>query len=229
MIVYLVTNIINNKQYVGYTTKTLEERKKTHLYKSNSKTSSHYFYLFKKALRKYGVENFKWEIIFQCNSLTECQEKEKYFIKKYNTISPNGYNLTEGGNGGIQSDETKEKISKSVKNYWENNKEKHNWSNLTSEDRAKYAKKAWKHKKASGYKPKKGYTISAEGKLNMSETKNEKNKIKWININTNEVVILSCTKMAEYTGLSVGTFNHIKNARQEKTKCGWMLFKEQGR
>jgi len=93
--------MINNKQYVGYTTKTLEERKKTHIYKSKSNTGSHYFYLFKKALRKYGEENFKWEVIIQCSSLTECQEKEKYYIKKYNTISPYGYNLTEGGNGGI--------------------------------------------------------------------------------------------------------------------------------
>lgn len=60
-----------------------------------------FIYLFKKALRKYGEENFKWEVIIQCSSLTECQEKEKYYIKKYNTISPYGYNLTEGGNGGI--------------------------------------------------------------------------------------------------------------------------------
>jgi len=54
MIVYLITNLINNKKYVGYTQKTLDERIKTHLYKSRSKSNKHYFYLLPIAIRKYG-------------------------------------------------------------------------------------------------------------------------------------------------------------------------------
>ena len=55
----------------------------------------------------------------------------------------------------------------------------------------------------------------------MSETKNNKNKIKWFNIKTNESVELSLTKMSEYTNLSIGTFSHINQGRQKQTKCGW--------
>ena len=57
----------------------------------------------------------------------------------------------------------------------------------------------------------------------MRITKNEKNKLKWINIYTNEIVELSLTKMSEYTGMSISTFNHIKMCRQKVTKNGWML------
>jgi hypothetical protein len=55
----------------------------------------------------------------------------------------------------------------------------------------------------------------------MSETKNELNKVKWLNVSTGEEKYLSPTKMSEYTKLSVGVFNHLKNGRQIKTKCGW--------
>lgn len=53
MIVYKATNNINNKVYIGITTKTLEHRKSIH--KKDSKTKDTYFY---KAIRKYGFENF---------------------------------------------------------------------------------------------------------------------------------------------------------------------------
>ncbi len=226
MIVYIAKNSVNNKCYVGYTTKTLDERIKTHLYKSNNKTNKHYFYLFKEAIRKYGIENFTWVILAHCSSIEECCNLEKHYIKTLNTISPNGYNLTEGGNGGIQSEETRTKISNSVKKYWDNNKENHHWSNITSNERSEWAKKSWEVKKSKGYEPPTGFTRSEESKTKMSETKNDKNKITWFNINTSEIISLSPTKMAEYTGLSISTFSHIKNGRILKTKCGWGLLKQ---
>lgn len=221
MLVYLATNLVNNKKYVGYTTKSLEERKKNHYYKSKSKNNKHYFYLLPLAIRKYGFNNFKWEVLFETDSITEVQEKEKYYIKHIKTISPNGYNLTIGGNGGIQSDETKDKISKSVKEYWLINKEKHHWNKVSSKKRKEWSKKAWETKRKNGYIPKTGFKRSKETNIKQSKTKNELNKRKWVNLITGEEIYLSSKQMSEYTNLSVGVFNHLKNGRQKKTKCGW--------
>jgi group I intron endonuclease len=220
MLIYLSTNKINNKKYVGYTTLALEKRIKTHIYKSRSK--SQYFYLFKNALRKYGPESFSWEILEYCNSIEECCKKEKYYIKTLNTISPNGYNLTEGGNGGVQSYEVKEKISNSLKEYYKKNGH-HNFESLTKENRINRAKKAWDTKKKNGFKARSGYKISTDTCKKMSESKNKKNALPWINVKTKEEQNLSCTEMSRYTGLSVSTFHHIKMGRSTCTKTGWKI------
>lgn len=222
MIVYLATNLINNKKYVGYTTKKLSERIKTHYYKSNSKKNKHYFYLLPIAIRKYGLKNFKWDILYECDNLVKTLEMEIYYIKTLNTISPNGYNLTEGGNGGIQSNETKLKISNSLKNFFKIN----GWKdNVSKEIRSNAAKEAWITRRKNGYIYPTGFTRSSESKLKMSETKNEKNKIKWLNVITNETIELSPTKMSKYCNISVGVFYHLKNGRQKQTKCGWTYCK----
>jgi group I intron endonuclease len=221
MIIYCAKNLVNRKLYIGYTTKKLSERIKQHLNKSKNKKNKHYFYLFQEAIRKYGIENFKWEILCECSSIQECCEMEKFYIKTLNTISPKGYNLTEGGNGGIQSEETKEKISNSLKNYYSNNE--HPISKIPTEKRKEMALKSWESKKKNGYTPLKGYKHTDEDKFKMSNSKNEKNKIKWYNILTNELVELSLTKMSKYTNLSVGTFSHLKQNRQTQTKCGWII------
>ena len=219
MLIYLATNKTNGKKYVGYTTLTLEERVKTHVRKSKSKT--HYFYLFKNALRKYGPESFSWEVLEYCASVEECWDKEKYYIEKINTISPLGYNLTYGGNGGIQCDETKLKISTSLKKYYSENK--HPLLNQTKLERQERVRKAWITKKEKGFKTSKGYTQSAESCKKMSESKNKKNALSWINVKTQEEKMLSCTEMSRYTGLSISTFNHIKMGRATCTKTGWQL------
>ncbi len=116
MIIYLVTNLINQMKYVGQTTRTLKQRKSSHL--SSSKKGSTYY--LHRAIRKYGAENFKWEVIYNATSEEELNEKETYFIKEYNTNSQDGYNLTEGGRGirgWKHSELTKEKIKQcAIKN-----------------------------------------------------------------------------------------------------------------
>jgi group I intron endonuclease len=223
MVVYLVTNLINNKKYIGYTTKTLKERMQGHFHKSKYKNDPHYFYLFSLALKKYSKEVFQWEELCTCKDLKDCQEKEIFYIQKYNTVSPNGYNLTHGGNGGIQSDETKKKISDSLKKYYSENTCA--FKNLSSEKRSEMAKKAWETKLKNGFKMPKGIPKSELAKQKMSNSKNEKNKITWFNIKTNETVELSLTKMAKYCNLSPGTFSHLKQGRLKQTKGGWTYIK----
>lgn len=87
-IIYKATNKINGKSYIGKTIN-FKRRKYEHKHNSNS-----YFY---KAMKKYGLRNFKWEII-DCALFEEILYKmEKYYIKKLKTKFPNGYNLTDGG------------------------------------------------------------------------------------------------------------------------------------
>lgn len=50
------------------------------------------------ALNKYGIDNFVWEIVEDCNNLDELNNKEVYWISHYNTMVPNGYNMNKGGN-----------------------------------------------------------------------------------------------------------------------------------
>lgn len=111
--IYKCTNNVNGKVYIGYTQKSLDKRIIEH--KSNSKKGSHY--LLHKAIQKYGVDAFHWEIIFESkdkNYLLE--EMECYFIKEYNSYFENncGYNMTYGGQGGMtdktHSEETKNKL-----------------------------------------------------------------------------------------------------------------------
>jgi len=117
-LIYICTNKINNKSYIGRTIQLFEERKIQHL--RNYKKNNTYFY---SALRKYGVDNFEWSILFRKKcTISELNNLERFFIGYYGTYN-NGYNLTLGGDGsdGLfwkgrkHSDESKKKMSKAKK------------------------------------------------------------------------------------------------------------------
>lgn len=116
-IVYCATNIISGKKYIGITKQKLSDRKKRHRYVAK-KLKKHPFY---DAWRKYGKENFKWEVLRECDSVEEASLLEEHYIKEINTISPNGYNLLEGKiippnmKGISKSEEHKKKISEANK------------------------------------------------------------------------------------------------------------------
>jgi group I intron endonuclease len=112
MIIYKVTNLINNKIYIGKTLKTLSKRKSCHFAHAKA-GSSNYFH---RAIRKYGKENFVWEVIDQCLFAESLVAMEKYYIEKFNCQKPNGYNLTAGGEGMFgykYSEESKQKMRES--------------------------------------------------------------------------------------------------------------------
>ena len=109
--VYKHTNKINGKCYIGIT-KTIPEKRW-------GKNGIGYKYQnFWYAIKKYGWNNFEHEILF-CNlTEKECKDKEIQLIKKYNSIAPNGYNITHGGDGSLglfPNEKTKEKQSLSAK------------------------------------------------------------------------------------------------------------------
>lgn len=101
-IIYKITNTINNKSYIGMTTRTLEHRWAEHVSAAYSSQSVNYNNLFKKAIRKYPMDCWNKIVIDSSNiDLNDLKEKEKYWIKYYNTyaFSSNGYgyNATRGG------------------------------------------------------------------------------------------------------------------------------------
>lgn len=106
--IYLITNTSTNKKYVGLTTKGASERFKEHIYQHRKHGSCTALY---SAMRKYGSDKFSVQVIEDCSGLSELNDREVYWIKKLNTLSPNGYNLTTGGDAGKMSDETKRKAS----------------------------------------------------------------------------------------------------------------------
>lgn len=95
MIVYKITNNINGKVYIGITTCSLEYRWSRHLTEGRNENNTKHLY---KAMRKYGLDNFSIKQIDSTDDFEELGRLERYYIKKYNSQSPEkGYNLTTGG------------------------------------------------------------------------------------------------------------------------------------
>ena len=90
--IYKITNKLNDKKYIGQSNNPME-RWKQHKWRSTNeiekgKSAIH------DALREVGIDNFSFEII---GWFEDYNEKEKYYIQYYNSLTPNGYNIMEGG------------------------------------------------------------------------------------------------------------------------------------
>lgn len=95
--IYKITNIVNNKIYIGQSID-IQERWYQYKYKAFDKNEKGYNSAIHLAMRKYGVENFLIEIIEEC-APELLDERERFWIQELNCISPNGYNILEGGQG----------------------------------------------------------------------------------------------------------------------------------
>ena len=89
--IYIIKNDINNKIYIGQA-KNSQERFQSHCKPSAVTLNNE---LIGKAIQKYGREHFWYEILE--HQIEDYNEKEKYYIKKFNSIAPYGYNILEGG------------------------------------------------------------------------------------------------------------------------------------
>lgn len=110
MFIYKVTNTINGKVYIGQTILSISKRWSLHKSPNSNCT------VLRKAIQKYGPENFTIEEIDGANSLSELNYLETHYICKFNSLDRNvGYNLKSGGDNSKHSQSTKEKISKAMK------------------------------------------------------------------------------------------------------------------
>jgi group I intron endonuclease len=102
--VYLTTNLINGKQYIGdHSTHNLDDG-----YLGSGK-------LIRRSLKKYGKENFKKEILEHCETKELAFNNQEKYINQYNTLHPNGYNINPIGGFNKMDEKTRKKISKSRK------------------------------------------------------------------------------------------------------------------
>lgn len=113
--IYKITNMVTKKMYIGETKlDDPQKRWKAHLYAIGQGRGCP---ALRAAIKKHGVENFKFEVILICFDEDRFHYEEEY-IKKYNTIVPNGYNILKGGVGGCgflgktHSKETREKLAR---------------------------------------------------------------------------------------------------------------------
>lgn len=146
MIVYEIKNKINGKSYIG---------------QHCSNELGHYWgsgLLIKKAIKRYGKENFERIILEKCNNKDQLNKQEIYWIKEKNTRI-NGYNLNNGGTGGDNSEfinyskEWRKKQSKKIKQYWEKMSDverKRRSEKVKGENNGMFGKIGyWKNKKLS--------------------------------------------------------------------------------
>lgn len=93
--IYKITNKINGKSYIGKTKHQSIIRWRDHINGYHPNSAIH------KAIVKYGVVNFTFDVLETNINDDSLNELEIYYIQKYKSKSPNGYNLTDGGDGGL--------------------------------------------------------------------------------------------------------------------------------
>ncbi len=115
MEIYRIFNIESGKSYIGQTTRNFKQRYWGKWYNS---TGNQYL---KNSVKKYGENKFSVQILEkEVSSFEELDRLEKYYIQKYNSLCPNGYNFFDGGNSNHKHhEETKMKIKQKMeKEYW---------------------------------------------------------------------------------------------------------------
>lgn len=107
--IYIVRCLSTNKVYIGQT-KNVKSRKASHLNRARCGLNRPLY----SAIRKYGEENFSFEIIEECDD-SQIDEREIFWIHQFDSRNPEkGFNLASGGQGCFgHSEETKRKISES--------------------------------------------------------------------------------------------------------------------
>jgi group I intron endonuclease len=153
--IYILENKINKKCYIGQTINLFEQRFNQHI-KSN--------FLIGKAIRKYGIDNFK-KILIEDVPEEKLNELEIEYIQKYNSVYPNGYNLTFGGDSGKKSEETKRRISEAKKGRRHSEETK-----IKISDAGKRRRHSEENKKKIS-ESEKGKFVSEETKRKMSKAK----------------------------------------------------------
>jgi len=197
--IYLITNLINGRQYVGMSNNV---RRRFWEHRSKSKDSDFVIY---KAIRKYGIENFKIVVLEEVTDIDMLPSREVYWIEK---LRPR-YNMNKGGRGNSRklSDELKEKLRSISKQQWKNKSEEEKQRIITNN--------------LTG--PKSDYVMPESHKQRLRELqlgrkqsqetcrkKSEKNKISLIgNQNRNKPVVcfLNGVKITEYPSTKIASLN----------------------
>lgn len=198
-VIYMYTNTLNNKKYIGKTTRVLRERHLQHIRSTLNEMQVDYDTVIHRAFRKYGFKNFSLEILFVydgkdidiTNINKILSEQEIFFINHYNSFK-SGYNMTHGGEGicgFIWTDELRQNKSKFMKEFWTQERKskrskeirgKNNWNygKRWSEEKRKESSKFFKEYFKNNPHPSLGRKHTDEAKKKMQEKARERFKDK---------------------------------------------------
>ena len=200
MIIYKITNQVNGKVYIGQTTLSLERRWYTHCHKSSGCVALH------NAIKKHGVENFTVEQIDTAMGKPELDLKEKFWIKHYNSLVPNGYNLKTGGNTPVYSDESRKRMSI-------------NHADVHGSNNPRYGVRLSDDVKKKISNSHKGKHLSVEHKQKCRLNSPKRKMVK--NLDTGDVY-LSCRLAEQYCGLSHGAISCVCRGKGKTAGgCHW--------
>jgi group I intron endonuclease len=164
--IYKITNLLNGKVYIGESYNIFKRWGQ----EENGRGPSIYF---RNSMKKYGKENFSWEILEEIDDLQLRIEKEKEYIKFFNCKYPNGYNFTDGGQtceGRIWTESHRQNMRESQLNRFKDPNERlkisnGNKGNVFSEEIKKRMSDAAKLRPPN----RKGVKLSEETKRKISE------------------------------------------------------------
>ena len=174
MIVYKITNKLNNKIYIGQTINPIEQRWREH--KNDKKGFCRYLF---NAFNQYGRDNFEIKILSKCNSMDEMNHRETYYIRLFNTLAPNGYNILPGGGNRIVGEETRKRQSSSLKGKLVGKKNgMFGKGKMAGDKNPMFGKKRTEEARKKISQKLKGRTFSDSHKENISEANRGKKKSK---------------------------------------------------
>lgn len=213
MVIYKVKNKINGKIYIGQTIRDLNKRISGHIRESKLEGGNKPFV---NAIKKYGIENFEWEIIDEATSLDELDEKEVYWINEHNSLTPNGYNVLGGGQKNrIVSEDLSKRISDGLK-------KSDKWQKTlnSTEYQEKVKTKFIGHNKGKKFSQEHKNKISQKNAPRLIEQNKNKSK-SWILVDggNNVLRIKNLQCFCEQNDLKIHFFvnvlrNHIKNIKR---------------
>lgn len=190
--IYVISNNRNEKVYVGQSINPVE-RFNQHKRDSKSKKYKN-IYLYNTIL-KYGIDNFKFEVIESSIPLSKIDDRERFWIKKLSSKKPFGYNLTDGGEGtwGYKhTQETKAKISAMKKGKFTHYQSDETKEKIAESNRTRIVSKETKQKISNSHK---GKLFSDEHRKKLSfatlgkkKTESHKENLKryWSSLNEKE-------------------------------------------
>jgi len=109
MHIYKFTHSESGRCYIGQTIQDPNQRRLEHICDSRHTDRTYHFH---NALRKYGVDNFTFEVIAEASSLEELNNLEEYYVKKFNSID-NGFNIRQPGGNKIHNPKSIERMRES--------------------------------------------------------------------------------------------------------------------
>ena len=159
MYIYKFTHYTTGKCYIGQTTQDPNRRRLEHISESRRSSTK---YRFHNAIRKYGINAFKFEVIDTASSIEELNQLETKYVNEFDSIK-NGYNLRLPNDNKLHNIESIERMRNSQRKAHRRRREQNNGVE--------------KHSKPRSHKGKKGlWTLTEEQKVKHSQIMSEVNK-----------------------------------------------------